>query len=111
MFDESALYDSGMTIMTSLDEDIQVHAEESFIKGINEFSKRQGWKGPLTNLNVKKDFLKKLKSIKKPEGLFDKHLGVITKINKSSVEVLLRKDQKIRLKSENLSLIKEKISS
>ena len=108
MFDESALYDSGMTIMTSLDEDIQVHAEESFIKGINEFSKRQGWKGPLTNLNVKKDFLKKLKSIKKPEGLFDKHLGVITKINKSSVEVLLRKDQKIRLKSENLSLIKEK---
>ena len=46
MFGESALYDSGMTIMTSLDEDIQVQAEESFIKGINEFSNRQGWKGP-----------------------------------------------------------------
>ena len=45
MFGESALYDSGMTIMTSLDEDIQVQAEESFIKGINEFSNRQGWKG------------------------------------------------------------------
>jgi len=79
MFDESALYDSGMTIMTSLDEKVQVHAEESFKAGINEFTKRKGWQGPLLNLDTNKNFLKNLRSLKKPEGLFDKHLGVVTK--------------------------------
>ena len=108
MFDETALYDGGMTIMTSLDEKVQVQAEESFQMGINEFSKRKGWQGPLLNLNVKKDFLKKLRSIKKPEGLFDKHLGVITKIKKSYIEVLLLKNKTIKLSSEHLNIIKEK---
>ena len=97
MFDETALYDGGMTIMTSLDEKVQVQAEESFQMGINEFSKRKGWQGPLLNLNVKKDFLMKLRSLKKPEGLFDKHLGVITKIKKSYIEVLLLKNKTIKL--------------
>ena len=46
MFNESKLYDSGMTIMTSLDEDVQLQAEESFKKGINEFSKRSR-QGPI----------------------------------------------------------------
>ena len=62
MFGESALYDSNDNY-DSLDEDIQVQAEESFIKGINEFSNRQV-EGPLTNLNVKKDFLKNLNLLK-----------------------------------------------
>ncbi len=108
MFNESKLYDSGITIMTSLDEDIQLQAEESFKKGVNEFSKRKGWEGPVTNLEVKKDYLKKIKSFKRPEGLFDKTLGIITKIKKSSITVLLRNEKKIELNKENMSLIKKK---
>ncbi len=106
MFNESKLYDSGMTIMTSLDEDIQLQGEESFKKGINEFSKRKGWQGPLTNLEKKKSFLKTIQNFKKPEGLFDRHLGIVTKIKKVSVEVLLRNNKKVSLKSENMKLIK-----
>ena len=44
----------GMTIMTSLDESIQLQAEESFRKGINEFSNRRGWLGPIANFKEKK---------------------------------------------------------
>ena len=55
MFNESKLYDGGMTIMTSLDESIQLQAEESFRKGINEFSNRKGWQGPIANFKEKND--------------------------------------------------------
>ena len=73
MFNESKLYDGGMTIMTSLDERIQLQAEESFRKGIDKFSNRKGWQGPLTNFKEKK-FEKLITEFKKPEGLFDKQL-------------------------------------
>ena len=108
MFNESKLYDGGMTIMTSLDESIQLQAEESFRKGINEFSNRKGWQGPLTNFKEKRNFAKLIKEFKKPEGLFDKEIGVVIKIKKESIDVLLSNEKKIKLGFENMKLIKEK---
>ena len=108
MFNESKLYDSGMTIMTSLDENIQLQAEDSFKRGINEFSNRKGWQGAITNMEGKTDYLKKIKEFKKPEGLYDKNLGIIIKVKKSSIVVLLRDGKKVSLKKENMKLIKNK---
>ncbi len=106
-FNESKLYDGGMTIMTSLDENIQLQAEESFIIGINEFSQRKGWQGPLKNLGKQKP-LEKIKSFKKPEGLFNKKLGIVTRVRKEKVEVLMRDNSKLSLSKENMKLIKDK---
>ncbi len=108
MFNESKLYDSGMTIMTSLNENIQLQAEESFKKGINSFSKRKGWQGPIKNLDIKKNFLKEIKSFKKPEGLFNKKLGIITKVKEDGIKVLFRDNKDTYLTSENMKLIKNK---
>ena len=40
-FSEKKLYEGGMTIMTTLDEKIQLQAEESFRKGLKDFTKRK----------------------------------------------------------------------
>ena len=37
-FNESKLYDGGLTIMTTLDEDFQLFAEESFKAGLKSYS-------------------------------------------------------------------------
>ena len=49
----------GLTIMTTLNEDLQLIAEESFRAGLKSYSFRNGWNGPLMNVSEKKDFLKK----------------------------------------------------
>ncbi len=108
MFNESKLYDSGMTIMTSLDENIQLQAEEAFKKGVNTFSKRQGWQGPIQNLDVKKEFLENIKVFKKPEGLFDKKLGIITKVENEGIDVLMTNNKTIFLTYKNMKLIRQK---
>ncbi len=108
MFNESKLYDSGMTIMTSLNEDIQLQAEESFKLGIQKFSKRKGWQGPLTNLGSKGDILKKIKSFKLPEGLFGDILGIITKVKNERINLLLRNGEKVSLNYQNMKIIKTK---
>ena len=65
-FTESKLYDGGLTIMTTLDEDMQLLAEESFRAGIKSYSLRNGWNGPFMNINSKKKeiFFLILKSLK-----------------------------------------------
>ena len=108
MFNESKLYDGGMTIMTSLDERIQLQAEESFRKGIDKFSNRKGWQGPLTNFKEKKNFAKLIEQFKKPEGLFDKQVGVVTRINKEFVQILLSDKKKVKLGFDNMKLIRDK---
>ena len=50
-FNESKLYDGGLTIMTTLDEDLQLKAEESFRSGLKSYSFRKGWNGPVINFN------------------------------------------------------------
>ena len=50
-FNESKLYDGGLTIMTTLDEDLQLKAEESFRSGLKSYSFRKGWHGPIINFN------------------------------------------------------------
>ena len=54
MYGEKKLYEGGMTIMTTLNEKIQLQAEESFRKGLKEFSKRKDWLGPIDRLNKNK---------------------------------------------------------
>ncbi len=108
MFNESKLYDGGMTIMTSLDENIQLQAEESFRKGINEFSSRKGWLGPLTNFKEKKNFVELIEQFKKPEGLFDKQIGVVTRTNEEFIKILLSDKKKVKLGFDNVKLIRDK---
>ena len=54
-FSEKKLYEGGMTIMTTLDEKIQLQAEESFRKGLKDFTKRKKWLGPIENLKNERE--------------------------------------------------------
>ena len=94
-FTESKLYDGGLTIMTTLDEDLQLIAEESFRFGLKSYSFRNGWKGPLMNINLdKKDTFFDLKD---PEGIYDDELGLVTKVKNEYIEVINKKNTKFRL--------------
>ena len=107
MYGEKKLYEGGMTIMTTLDEEIQLQAEESFKKGLKQFSKRKEWQGPIDNLSDEKKMYEKFLEYKKPNGLYSDFLGLVQRVNKNSIEVLLKSKQKILIKEVNLNLLKE----
>ena len=43
------LYSQGLSIRTPLNIDYQIQAIKSLRKGIEEYDKRHGWRGPITN--------------------------------------------------------------
>ena len=54
------LYSQGLSISTPLKIDYQIQALKSLRKGIEEYDKRRGWRGPITNKFQNKDWKNKL---------------------------------------------------
>lgn len=50
-YGKEKLFSEGLIIKTSLDTDLQFHAENSLINGLINYDKKQGWKGVIGNLN------------------------------------------------------------
>ena len=104
-FNESKLYDGGLTIMTTLNEDLQLIAEESFRAGLKSYSFRNGWNGPLMNVSKKKDFFEE---VKRPEGIYEDELGLVVKVNDDHIKIVDKKKNEIKLFKNQMSLIKKK---
>ena len=104
-FNESKLYDGGLTIMTTLNEDLQLIAEESFRAGLKSYSSRNSWNGPLMNVSKKKDFFEE---VRRPEGLYEDELGLVVKVNDDHIKIIDKKKNEIKLFKNQMSLIKKK---
>ena len=104
-FNESKLYDGGLTIMTTLNEDLQLIAEESFREGLKSYSFRNGWNGPLMNVSKKKDFFEE---VKQPVGIYEDKLGLVVKVHDDHIKIVDKKKNEIKLFKNQMSLIKKK---
>ena len=49
---ETYLYNEGLYVLTTLDEELQSYAEESLKAGLEEYDRRQGWRGKLGSLKL-----------------------------------------------------------
>ena len=58
------LYSQGLSIRTPLNINYQIEAINSLRKGIEEYDKRHGWRGPITNSLKNKNWKKDIKKIK-----------------------------------------------
>ena len=58
------LYSQGLSIKTPLNIDYQIHAINSLRRGIEQYTRRHGWKGPITNKLKNKNWEKIVEEIK-----------------------------------------------
>jgi penicillin-binding protein 1A len=58
------LYSQGLSIRTPLNIDYQIQAINSLREGIENYDKRHGWRGPITNKIKNKNWEKKIKQFK-----------------------------------------------
>ena len=105
-YDQKKLYDQGLSIISSLDTDLQIKAEKSFQNGIKKFDSRKGWRGPLGNINNKNGWQSELKKIKKPKGLYQDKLAIVLKVFSDSLEVGFESGKVSRLNITDLKIVK-----
>lgn len=76
MYGSEYFYTAGLTVITCLDSKIQKHAKASLVKGIVEYDKKLGYRGPITKISTK-FWQKDLHSISKSSSVRQNLLAVV----------------------------------
>ncbi len=75
------VYKQGFNIKTPLNLELQKIATQSLRNGLQEFDKRKGWRGPLSNIKKHKNWINDLKDLNLEKSL-GWELAVVTRIDK-----------------------------
>ena len=87
------LYSEGLSIKTPLNINYQTQAIKSLRKGIEDYDKRHGWRGPITNKLKNMNWKKKLKQYKLDPTLNWKFAEIVD-LNNTEIKIKIINDEK-----------------
>ncbi len=87
------LYSQGLSIRTPLNINYQIQAIKSLRKGIQQYDRRHGWRGPITNLKTDKKWKEKLAKFKLDPTL-EWEFAEILSFNNGDIEFKILKNEK-----------------
>ena len=104
-FGFDALYQGGLSIRTTLNPMLQRYADEALINGLENLDKRQGWRGVIDNINLKKVSDYEINQIISKFGFGlpqKKIISVVKKITDNKILLhTLNKEIELEFKSES----------
>ena len=89
-FGEKAVYEGGLTVHTSYVPVYQQMAETAFHKGLVEYDRRHGWRGPLAHLPTGAAALAALPGMSDPPGADNWKLAAVTAIDNAGATIALK---------------------
>ena len=102
----SKLYTNGYSVRTTIDPFIQSKADGALIKGLENLDQRQGWRGPISKINLSnftRDEL--LEHLNNFEQTLPKNrmLAAVTKVSKYVIHVLFKEGTQTKIEFKNAS--------
>ncbi len=104
-YGETSLYREGLNVITTLDPRLQSIAIEELKKGLENYDKRNGWRGPIDNIkeDIKKNFKKVSKKFQNYPGLHDKTIASVVELDKNKITLLnLKNNENIFLNTKQV---------
>ena len=89
-YGEKKLYEGGLSVRTSLDTKLQVLARKTFTEGLVRFDETQGWRGPVTKIDIGGDWGVKLAEVKALSDVAPWRLAVVLEVSDQSARVGLQ---------------------
>lgn len=84
-YGEASLYKGGLTVRTTLDPAYQGFAEKALQKGLIDYDRRHGWRGPVATMGDLSSWKTMLASIAAPKGTPERWgLAVVLKVGKDA---------------------------
>jgi len=85
MYGYDELYKGGLSIRTPLNSNFQIEALNALRKGLEDYDRRHGWRGPLKNLN-KKNWKENVKDLKTDKSL-NWDLAKVIEVEKLKIKI------------------------
>ena len=102
------VYKQGFNIKTPIDLNLQTKASAALRKGLEQYDRRRGWRGPLINKKISKNWNKNLDKFKLEKSL-GWEIAIIKKINKFEANIETENNIKGKIKFENINWTRKNI--
>ena len=102
------LYKGGLSVRTPLNSNYQVEALKALRSGLEEYDRRHGWRGPITNLKSK-DWEKNIKDFV-PDKSLNWELAKVVKIDPLAVKIEIQNKEIGFIDYKNISWTRKKVS-
>jgi penicillin-binding protein 1A len=106
-YGKNFLYTEGLYVLTTLDENLQLMAEDALKEGLLEYDKRQGWRGRIASIdssNIDNNWLKNFKSLNlKTNNIMP--YGVVLSFNNENITIGFLDGSKGKLDFEESSWV------
>jgi penicillin-binding protein 1A len=89
-YGEKKLYEGGLSVRTTLDTKLQALARKTFTDGLVRFDEAQGWRGPVTKIDIAGDWGVKLAEVKALSDVTPWRLAVVLEVADQSARVGLQ---------------------
>ena len=89
-YGEKKLYEGGLSVRTSLDTKYQVLARKVLTDGLVRFDEAQGWRGPVTKIDIAGDWGVKLAEVKALADVAPWRLAVVLEVSDQSARIGLQ---------------------
>ncbi|MEQ8815837.1 MAG: penicillin-binding protein 1A [Thalassobaculum sp.] len=86
-FGDTALYEGGLSVRTSIDPQMQVIAEQSLRAGLEDYDRRHGWRGPVATVPVVAGWGDTLAAIEPPKGLGTWKLALVLQVGAKEARI------------------------
>jgi penicillin-binding protein 1A len=89
-YGEKKLYEGGLSVRTSLDPKLQMLARKTFTEGLVRYDEAQGWRGPVTKIDIAGDWGIKLAEVKALADVAPWRLAVVLEVSDQSARIGLQ---------------------
>ncbi|ABD07709.1 Penicillin-binding protein 1A [Rhodopseudomonas palustris HaA2] len=86
-YGEKKLYEGGLSVRTSLDPKLQVEARKTMTAGLVKFDEAQGWRGPVSKLDISGDWGVKLADVKSLSDISPWRMAVVLETSDQSARI------------------------
>src|SRR5947208_2854618 len=86
-YGEKKLYEGGLSVRTTLDPKVQVMARKTMVAGLVNYDEAQGWRGPLSKLDISGDWGVKLADVKSLTDISPWRMAVVLETSDQSARI------------------------
>ncbi len=106
---ESALYEGGLSIRTTILPALQEAAARALRDGLTAYDRRHGWRGPIAEIDLGPDWAVRLAEIGRGDGLSDWQLGLVLEAGQAAASVGLIDGSAVELKLDAVTWARTQI--
>src|SRR5256712_7277889 len=86
-YGEKKLYEGGLSVRATLDPKMQVMARKAMVAGLVKYDEQQGWRGPVSKLDISGDWGVKLADVKSLSDISPWRMAVVLETSDQSARI------------------------